>query len=81
MVHHAETSWGAVVLPLTMNGVLNETTKIVHKHEQSRSDLEAVCGATSDLKRDQLRMTAVKEAITDHSADKCARCFEDVGGY
>lgn len=66
---------------MTMDGVLNETTKIVHKHEQARSDLEAACGATSDLTRDQLRMTAVKQAITDHSADKCGRCFEEAGGY
>lgn len=64
-----------------MDGVLNETTKIVHKHQKERSDLEAACGATYDLNRDQLRMTPIRQAIADRSADKCGRCFEDAGGY
>lgn len=64
-----------------MNGVLNETTNTVHKHDRSESDLKAKCGATSQVKREQLRMARVPEAVTESDASKCGRCFEEGGGY
>lgn len=64
-----------------MDGVLNETTNTVHRHERSKSDLESACGATYHLRREKLRMTTVDRAVSALSADKCGRCFEDGGGY
>ena len=64
-----------------MDGVLNEVTNTVHKHQPDESDLESRCGATRGLGREQLRMTNVTRALSETSADKCGRCFDDAGGY
>lgn len=64
-----------------MDGVLNENTNTVHKHVLTDSDLEASCGATTQLKREDLRMTSVAEATADPETSRCGRCFEDAGGY
>lgn len=65
----------------TMEGVLNEDTKTVHKHETGASILHTVCGVTYNLSSDQLRAISVTRATVDHDADKCGRCFGDGGGY
>lgn len=70
-----------VVVTTAMVGVLNETTKTVHRHKDAETNLEARCGATYHLNPDQLRKTTISEAISVYSADKCGRCFEDGGGY
>lgn len=64
-----------------MDGVLNEVTQTVHRHESEESDLESRCGATHGLAREQLRMTSVRRALLEANADKCGRCFDEAGGY
>lgn len=64
-----------------MDGVLNETTKTVHKHRREGQGIETPCGVTHLLARDQLRTITVSEAVSEFSADRCGRCFEDAGGY
>ncbi len=61
-----------------MNGVLNETTNKIHKHERGRSDFQTTCGATSHVSHEDLRLIPVEQA---DDADRCGRCFEDGGGY
>jgi hypothetical protein len=63
-----------------MDGVLNEYTKTVHKHETGASDLHTVCGATYNLEPGQLREMSVESAEAI-DASKCGRCFDDGGGY
>ena len=41
-----------------MNGVLNETTNKIHKHEHGRSDFQTTCGATAHVAHDDLREVA-----------------------
>lgn len=64
-----------------MDGVLNEVTNTVHKHESEKSDLQTVCGATFQISHDNLRMAAIGFEINRRTASKCGRCFEDAGGY
>jgi hypothetical protein len=64
-----------------MDGVLNRTTRTVHKHESDYPSTRTACGATFHLHRDQLEVTTVERALDDASARKCGRCFEDGGGY
>jgi len=64
-----------------MNGVLNETTRTVHKHDHQASDLSTACGAEYHLSPEQLRLTSVSRALTARDATKCGRCFDDGGGY
>lgn len=64
-----------------MDGVLNEYTKTVHKHEPGASDLDTVCGASYNLTVEQLRAISVTQATADYDADKCGRCFDDGSGY
>jgi len=64
-----------------MDGVLNEYTGTVHKHETGAPVLHTVCGATYNLDSDHLREVAVEQALTDYGASKCGRCFEDGGSY
>jgi hypothetical protein len=64
-----------------MEGLLNETTDTLHKRETGRSDLAAVCGATSHVSHDNLRMAAVETAATSPETSKCGRCFDSAGGY
>lgn len=64
-----------------MDGVLNETTHTVHKHDTGRSDVRSVCGATNHVSRDRLRKLPVERALADYDARRCGRCFADAGGY
>lgn len=64
-----------------MNGVLNEVTNTVHKHEMGHSDFQTVCGATFHVSHDNLRMAAIERTVTATNASKCGRCFDDAGGY
>lgn len=63
-----------------MEGILNETTATVHKHETGTSPLETICGASNNLSAEQLRQVPVTGAV-DYDADRCGRCFDDAGGY
>lgn len=62
-------------------GVLNETTRTVHRHETGKSDLQTACGLTYNVDPDRLRRTSIEQATTDFNASKCGRCFDDAGGY
>lgn len=64
-----------------MDGVLNETTRTVHRTRPGGSDLQTECGATYHLAPDQLRVTSVERATAEVDAGKCGRCFDDAGGY
>lgn len=64
-----------------MKGVLNETTKTVHKHEIGKTELQTECGLTHHVAPDQLQTTSVEQATADFDARKCGRCFEEGGGY
>lgn len=64
-----------------MDGVLNETTKTVHKHEIGKPNLQTMCGLTYHVAREQLRRTSVESATTEFNATKCGRCFDGAGGY
>jgi hypothetical protein len=61
--------------------ILNEQTMTVHKHESGAAGLQAVCGVTQQLDRDQLREVPVERAVTDENATRCGRCFDDGGSY
>lgn len=67
--------------PHTMDGILNEYTNTVHKHETGTADLHTPCGVTHNINPDQLRAISVHQATTEYDANKCGRCFEDGGGY
>ena len=64
-----------------MDGILNTTTNTVHKHGFQDSRGRTVCGATMYLSESQLDEIDVNQAVTDHQASKCGRCFSDGGGY
>ncbi|WP_306055176.1 hypothetical protein [Natronococcus wangiae] len=64
-----------------MDGVLNETTKTIHKHEPGRSDFRTICGATSHVAHDQLRLISIDRSENDAGIERCGRCFSEAGGY
>lgn len=64
-----------------MDGVLNESTRTVHKHQLGDADFQSECGATADLSHDKLRVVPVELASSDTDVIKCGRCFDDAGGY
>lgn len=64
-----------------MDGVLNETTKTIHKHEPGRSDFRTSCGATSHIAHDKLRLISVDRSENDAGTTRCGRCFSEAGGY
>ena len=64
-----------------MKGVLNETTRTVHRHEIGAEDLQAACGATTHLAPDNLRVVSVESTASDPNTLKCGRCFRGEGGY
>lgn len=64
-----------------MDGILNEHTQTVHRHEAGASDLDTACGASRNLEPGQLRAVPVRQATAAFDADRCGRCFEDGGGY
>lgn len=69
------------MLLVDMDGVLNEYTETVHKHEPGTEELHTVCGVSYNLSSDQLRSIPVEQAASGYGANKCGRCFEDGGGY
>ncbi|MEF8852162.1 MAG: hypothetical protein V5A44_07715 [Haloarculaceae archaeon] len=64
-----------------MEGVLNEHTRTVHKHESGSSELHTVCGVSYNLAAEKLLAVPVSRATTADDAEKCGRCFDDAGGY
>jgi len=63
------------------NGVLNETTNTVHKHETGASEFETECGLIHHVAPDNLCRVSVERAVTSESTDRCGRCFPGAGGY
>jgi hypothetical protein len=64
-----------------VKGILNETSKTIHKHERGAAKFQTLCGQTYHLDHGQLRMIPVERATTDIDAEKCGNCFEDGRGY
>ena len=64
-----------------VQGILNETSMTIHKHETGAADLQTACGQTYHVEHGQLRKLPVVEATEEHSATRCGRCFEDGRGY
>jgi len=64
-----------------VNGILNETSMTIHKHEVGAADFQTLCGQTYHLEHGQLREIQVRQATEKLNADKCGRCFEDGRGY
>jgi hypothetical protein len=64
-----------------VDGILNEYTNTIHRHQTGAPALHAACGVTHDLAVDQLRVISIERASTDYDADRCGRCFDDGGGY
>lgn len=64
-----------------MQGVLNEVTRTVHKHQMGASDFQTACGAIANVAHDNLRITPIDPEIDTTDASKCGRCFEGAGGY
>jgi hypothetical protein len=65
-----------------MDGVLNEVTNTVHKHETGKSRFQTECGVTYHLSEDDLRLLGtVQSELDEKCTSKCGRCFDDAGGY
>ncbi len=64
-----------------MDGVLNQSTNKVHKHEAGTADFRTRCGATSHVSHDDLRLISVDRALEETATNRCGRCFDDGGGY
>lgn len=64
-----------------MDGVVNEGTKTIHRHERGRTPLATPCGLTNHVDPDRLRRTSIDRATADADANRCGSCFEDAGGY
>lgn len=64
-----------------MDGVLNEATNTIHKHQRGKSDLQTACGATYHISHDNLRMTSIPSGNGKTIVSKCGRCFDGAGGY
>ena len=64
-----------------MDGVLNEATNKVHRHEAGESDFRTYCGAAVGVSHDSLRLISVERAISESIASRCGRCFDDGLGY
>ena len=64
-----------------MDGVLNTTTRTVHRRKSESNTCDTACGATRFVATDTLDTVAVEQALEDAGAEKCGRCFADGGGY
>lgn len=64
-----------------MDGVLNTTTKTVHRRETESDDCDTTCGATKFVSTERLDPIAVERALEESDAEKCGRCFSDGGSY
>jgi hypothetical protein len=65
----------------SMNGILNETTNRVHKHENGRADFQTVCGELSHVSHEQLQRVSVEQAVSGADVSTCEHCFSNVSGY
>jgi hypothetical protein len=72
---------GSSLLEDVMNGILNETTNTVHRHDPGTSRFETECGLTHHVAPDHLRRMPIEQAISKDSTSKCGRCFPEAGGY
>ncbi len=64
-----------------MDGVLNETTNTLHKHEPGEDEHQTQCGISYHVAQDYLRSVPVYQTVADGEAIKCGRCFPEAGGY
>ena len=64
-----------------MDGVLNEATNKVHRHETGESDFRTSCGAAAGVSHDSLRLISVERAISESTASRCGQCFDDGVSY
>lgn len=64
-----------------MDGVLNTTTRTVHRRESESSACDTVCGATKFVATERLDPVTVERALAETDAMKCGRCFADGGSY
>lgn len=65
----------------SMQRLVNENTKKVHKAVESEDSLRSVCGAVEHVPSGNLRRIPVEDGGNADTVDKCGRCFEDGGGY
>ncbi|MFB6155424.1 MAG: hypothetical protein ABEJ22_05980 [Haloferacaceae archaeon] len=63
------------------NGVLNEATDTVHRHEPGAAEFETECGLTQHVESDHLRRIPLEQAVSSERTSKCGRCFPGEGGY
>lgn len=63
------------------DGVLNETTDTVHKHEVGAAEFETECGLTHHVTPETLRRMPIEQALSSERTSKCGRCFPGAGGY
>ena len=64
-----------------MEGVLNEVTQTIHRHERGKADFQTTCGAIATVSHDDLRVIAIEPSFATRDVSKCGRCFDDGGGY
>lgn len=64
-----------------MDGVLNTTTRTVHRQASENNTCDTACGATRFVASDALDAVAVERALEETDAMKCGRCFADGGSY
>jgi hypothetical protein len=62
-----------------MDGILNEVTNTVHKHEMGTAPLQTPCGITYNVPEEKLRRTTIDQLVTTTTI--CHRCFDSKGGY
>lgn len=62
-------------------GILNETSKTIHKHRRGTGEFQTLCGQTYRLEHRQLREIEIAQATEEFDAEKCGRCFDDGRGY
>lgn len=63
------------------NGILNEATNTVHKHETGAAEFETECGLTQHVESDHLRRIPLERAVSSERTSRCGRCFPGAGGY
>lgn len=64
-----------------VRGIMNETSKTIHKHEIGVGDYRTLCGQSYHLDREQLQIIQIKQATERFDAEKCGRCFDNGRGY
>lgn len=64
-----------------MDGILNEVTNTVHKHETGTAAFQTPCGITYDVPADKLRQQNIDQLVTTTTTTICDRCFDAGGSY